>query len=191
MDSLTQKQKWLVGGLFLAFMMLTRSHMITHLQDASWAIFFLVGFYWRSHIAFGIFMVAAVLIDLAVVQYTNISNYCMTPSYPFIIPAYATLWFAGRFFANHSVVNNVAGLLKGALLAVSAIIACFMITNAGFYVFSGHFESMTVTAYVQDVSKYLPAFMKTTLMYLSFAAFIHWSVSQLNKLSGNTTSKHI
>jgi hypothetical protein len=190
MDTLTQKQKWLIGGVLLAFMLLTRPHMLSHLQDASWAIFFLAGFYLRNHIAFGVFMAVAILIDLAVVQYTNISNFCMTPSYLFIIPAYATLWFAGSFLAKQKKMgwNTV---LKGAMLAVAGVASCFMITNAGFYAFSGHFETMTVFAYVQNISQYFPMFLKTTSLYLLVAVVIHWSIVQVNKLSRGNRSTSV
>jgi hypothetical protein len=180
MQTLEKNQKLIIAGLLMSLMLLTRPHMISHLQDASWAIFFLVGFYLRSHIAFGVFMVAAIVIDLAVIQYTNISNYCMTPSYPFIIPAYAVLWFAGRWFAMQKQ-QGYQYLLVGATSAVVATVICFGITNVGFYLFSEHFETMSASQYIESVSIYLPAFLKTTLFYLASGALVHWGVQQFNQ----------
>lgn len=179
--------QWLIAGVLMLMMLVTRPHMLAHLQDASWAIFILLGFYVRSHIGFVVFMVTAIVIDLAVVEYTQIDNYCMTPAYPFIIPAYAVLWAAGQWLARQHQVHGSyqKTLLQGAFVAALAITICFSITNIGFYWFSEHFESMSPLAYANDVAKYLVAFMQTTFFYLAVAALMHVAVLQIQRLHGN------
>lgn len=178
-------RQWVIVSALLLMMLVTRPHMLNHLQDASWAIFLLLGFYIRSHIAFIGFMVTAIVIDLAVVEYTQIDNYCMTPAYPFIIPAYAVLWGAGRWLAgqHQSHGSYRKTLIQGTLAAVLAITICFGITNIGFYWFSEHFEDMSLSAYAADVAKYLVAFMQTTFFYLTVAVIMHMAVLHVNRLS--------
>jgi len=179
--------QWLIAGVLMLMMLVTRPHMLAHLQDASWAIFILLGFYVRSHIGFVVFMVTAFVIDLAVVEYTQIDNYCMTPAYPFIIPAYAVLWGAGQWLARQHQVHGSyqKTLFHGVIAAALAITVCFGITNIGFYWFSEHFESMSLLAYANDVAKYLVAFMQTSFFYLAVAALMHVAVMQIQRLHGN------
>lgn len=182
--------QWLIAGMLLLMMLITRPHMLDHLQDASWAIFFLLGFYVRSHIGFVVFMATAIVIDLAVVEYTQIDNYCMTPAYPFIIPAYAVLWGAGKWLAkqHHAHASYQKTLLQGTVAAALAITVCFGITNIGFYWFSEHFESMSLVAYANSVAKYLVAFMQTSFFYLAVAALLHAAVLQIQRLYGSNDS---
>ncbi|MCI0354802.1 MAG: hypothetical protein L0099_07175, partial [Acidobacteria bacterium] len=88
---------WIVLAGLASLMAATRipaMGAMLHLQDASWAVFFIAGFYlkgqWRW--AFPLLMAEAVGIDYCVIQYTGISNYCVTVAYWFLVPAYATLW---------------------------------------------------------------------------------------------------
>ena len=65
--------------------------------DASWAVFFLGGFYltrqWRW--ALGILLIEAVGVDCLAIQHYGISNYCVTLAYWFLVPAYSALWLGG------------------------------------------------------------------------------------------------
>ena len=86
----------------ILLMLATRLPMLGpafHLDDASWAVFFLAGFYLREQWrwAFPLFMAIAVAIDLVAIQYLGVSNYCVTVAYWFIVPSYAALWFGGSW----------------------------------------------------------------------------------------------
>jgi len=60
----TSKHRHTVGLLILAGAMLaTRLHRFEYLPDASWAIFFLSGFYLSGARALAVLLVEAVLID--------------------------------------------------------------------------------------------------------------------------------
>lgn len=184
MNTLTRNQQWLIGGILLLAMIITRSHLISHIQDASWAIFFMVGFYLRSYLSFPIFWLAAFAIDLIVIESHGGQSYCFTPSYPFLIPAYAALWAAGHWFSK-LYREDFRGLFSLAATAIIGIAVCFLISNAGFYWFSGRFTEMNMLEYTQRLAKYMPMYLQTTLLQLGIAALIHTAVIQTRKLSGH------
>ena len=174
------KTQLLIGGVLLALMIVTRGNLFSHMADASWAIFFMVGFYLRSEslskLAFPLFFLAAFVIDLTVIDAQGGVHYCFTPSYPFLIPAYAAMWFAGRWFAN-KYQENARGFATFVASAAAGVAVCFLISNAGFYFFSGKFEEMTIAQYVSSVAHYLPGYLKTTGIYLGFAGLVNMLIS--------------
>ena len=185
-QGVTQKSKYIIGGLLLLAMVLTRGNITAHLQDASWAIFFMVGFYLQgkslSRYAFPLFFLAAFVIDLVVIDAQGGVHYCFTPSYPFLIPSYFAMWFAGRWFANN-YQENALGLLKFAGAAFVGTAVCFLISNIGFYFFAGKFEAMSIAEYTQAVAKYLPEYLTTTGLYLGFVAMAHLVIVHGRKLT--------
>ena len=181
----SKTQTGIIAGLLFIAMVLTRGNITAHLQDASWAIFFMVGFYLRdgawSRYAFPAFFAVAFVIDLVVIDAQGGTHYCFTPSYPFLIPSYLSMWFAGRWLAsNYS--ENTAGLFKFVAAGMVGTLLCFLISNLGFYFFSGKFEVMSINEYAQAVSKYLPGYLKTTGVYLGFAALVHLALAHGRKL---------
>jgi hypothetical protein len=179
-SQISQKSKYIIGGLLLLAMILTRGNITAHLQDASWAIFFMVGFYLRGsslgRYAFPAFFLVAFVIDLVVIDAVNGgTHYCFTPSYPFLIPSYFAMWFAGRWFANNYQESGL-GLFKFVAAAFVGTAACFFISNVGFYFFAGKFEVMSIAEYAQAVAKYLPGYLKTTGIYLGFIGLLHLAI---------------
>ena len=166
----------LVIALLLAVAMVaTRFHHFgsaISLPDASLAIFFLAGFYLRSPLFFVAFFGEAALIDYVATTYAGVSDWCITPAYFFLVPAYAGIWFAGRWYATRhrqawaTLVPLVAALTVGTL-------AAFLISNASFYLLSGRFTDLSWIEYSARVAKYLPSYATSTFLYVSFAAFLH------------------
>src|ERR1700678_2552850 len=122
---------------FAVLMAATRFPGLTpnlHLQDASWAVFFLAGFYLKEHWrwAFPASMATAIGIDWWAIQHYGVSNYCVTVAYWFLVPAYGVLWLGGCSLSNH-VTNDLRGLGRLVLTLVAAVSACFLISNASFY----------------------------------------------------------
>lgn len=183
MFALSTKQQWLLGGILLLIMVATRGHISSHLQDASWAIFFLAGFYLRHWLSFAVFMAAAFFTDLAAINIAGVDNYCFTPAYAFTVPAYAALWAAGGWFAGRNL-EHWSSALRFFGAAVGGILISFVISNAGFYAFSNHFAEMGATEYAVSVAKYLPLYLQTTLFYLAVAALVHIAVMQAKRMSG-------
>ncbi len=182
MNTLSKNQLWTITAMLLLVMIVTRTHLINHIQDASWAVFFLLGFYIRKVIAFPIFWLVAFAVDLIVIESKGGQSYCFTISYPFLIPAYASLWFAGRWFAKH-YSENLRGLLYFVGSAVVGIAICDMISSGGFYFFSGRFADVNISEFAGRLATYMPMFMKTTLLYLSIAAVVHLAFVQASKFS--------
>ncbi len=181
MNTLSNNQTWLVAGMLLLVLIVTRAHFFNHIQDASWAIFFMLGFYVRKVIGFPIFWLVAFAVDLIVIESKGGQSYCFTVSYPFLIPAYASLWLAGRWLAgNYS--ENLRGLLYFVVAALVGITVCDVISSGGFYWFSGRFTDTNMAEFAERIVRFLPMFMKTTLIYLAIAALVHTIVVQAGKL---------
>lgn len=181
---ISHKNQLIIGAALMALMILTRSNLFSHLADASWAIFFMAGFYLTHQslrrLAFPVFFLLAFVIDLVVIDAQGGVHYCFTPSYPFLIPAYAAMYFAGRWFAAN-YEENVRGLFKFTASAFVAVAVCFFVSNLGFYFFAGKFENMTVLQYANSVAQYLPGYLKTTAVYLSTTGIIHLLINHSRK----------
>ena len=161
--------------LLAAGMAATRFHHFgsaIHLPDASLAIFFLAGFYLRPALFLPAFLAEAALIDYAAIAYAGVSDWCITPAYGFLIPTYATLWFAGRWYAaRHQQHWRTLVPLIGAV-TISTTLA-FLISNGSFYLFSGRYPDLGWTEYAARVATYFPPYAVSTLMYVFFAAALH------------------
>lgn len=175
MNTLQRNQQLMVGGLLLLVLIVTRSDFVQHIQDASWAVFFLAGFYLRSYIHFPLFWLAAFSVDLLSIQAIAGQNHWFTPSYTFLIPAYLSMWFAGRWFAKH-YSEDARGVFHFIIAAVSGTLVCFLISNAGFYLLSGHLDKMSVLEYTNSVAMYIPSYLQSTMLYLGLALLVHVAV---------------
>lgn len=146
------------------------------LPDASLAIFFLAGFYLRPSLFLAAFLAEAALIDYLAIAYGGVSDWCVSPAYFFLIPAYASVWFAGRWYVSHhqktwrTLVPLLAALAMGTSMA-------FLISNASFYLFSGRFPDMSWVEYGARVAKYFPPYVTSIFLYVLFAAAMHVMVT--------------
>ncbi len=181
MKSLTKNHVYLIGGILLFLMVVTRAGFVSHIQDASWAVFFILGFYLRAVIALPLFLLVAFIVDLSVIKATGVENYCFTVAYPFLAPAYGSLWLAGRWLANNYSVS-VKGLMYLVLAAVVGTTVCDIFSSGGFYFFSGRFEELSFAEFASRIATYLPMYMKTTVIYLAIAAVVHFAVLQILKV---------
>ena len=187
MNTFTRNQQWLIAGLLLFTMLLTRSHFISHIQDASWAIFFILGFYIRNYLAFPLFWLAAFAIDLVVINLTGSRNFCFTVSYPFLIPAYGEMWLAGRWLAGH-YREDWRGAIHLIGATIVGIITCQLLSSGGFYWFSGRFAEPNLSAFLTREMKFLPLYLQTTLFYLSIATIVHIAIIQAGKFARRSSS---
>ena len=81
------------------------------LPDASYAVFLLGGLYPAksarlSLIAFMVLVIEAGLIDWDASALQGISDWCIRPAYWFLIPTYASLWLAGRWYGLRNSPAN-------------------------------------------------------------------------------------
>ncbi len=152
----------------IALMAATRVHHFgsaLHLPDASLAVFLLAGFFVASPLLFGTLLIEAGLIDYLAITQFNVSDYCVTPAYWFLIPTYAVLWFAGRYYARvHQYSLRSLGIFAG--LSFTATSVAFLISNGAFYLFSGRFADVSVAEYTSRVAQYYVQYLSGAALYL-------------------------
>lgn len=175
MKALSRSHGAMILILLIACMIATRfKHFgdVLHLPDASMAVFFIGGIYLRRHLAFAGFMTLAVLLDWVSVSYAGVSDFCITPAYAFLLPAYASLWYAGRLCDRRSAP---------AMLAVGFVAACvsFAISNGGFYWLGGRYTQPHVSEYLARLWQWGPLFVRTTTIYIAAALLLRWLVTAL------------
>jgi hypothetical protein len=151
-----------------------------HLQDASWAVFFLAGFYLKKHWrrAFPALMATAVAIDCVAIQYYGVSNYCVTVAYWFLVPAYGALWLGGSSLRNQ-VTNDLRGLVRLAATLIVAVSACFLISNGSFYWLGGRVADRTWNGWASNFTIWYWPFLRIPVAYVAVATFFHVLLSQL------------
>jgi len=176
-------------SIFIALalvMAVTRIHHFDALPDASWAIFFLAGFWLRGSArwAFPLLMAEAVLVDFVVITQQGInfwSHYCVSPAYWFLIAAYGALWLGGSWLARHQLGLRLPtlGLAVLALLASEAV--CYLISNGSFYWISASVPApRNFGAWFANLGDWYLPFLKVTALYVGLGAVLHVLVTQLS-----------
>lgn len=171
-----------IGLGLMAFMLATRFHHFgdaLHLPDASWALFFLAGFY-LSPVWLAALMLQAVAIDAAAIGWMGVSDYCLTPAYAGLQLAHLALWAGGRWAGrqDRSTARGLAAL-AGSAVAVTAL--AFFISNGAFYWLGGRVAEPGMDQFAQTFVDYAPAFLASTLLYLGVAASVHALVVGLSR----------
>ncbi len=150
----------------IGLMLATRFHHFggaLSLPDASLAVFFFAGLWVRGWKFFGLLLIEAGLIDYLSITQFNVSDYCISPAYVFLIPTYASLWFAGVYCKKYSAFN-VSDLLTQFVVLLIATSVAFAISNGSFYLLSGKFD-VNWLEYSLRVAKYYPSYLAYTLVY--------------------------
>ncbi len=189
------KQIGIFAALALLMAVTRGSHFGSsiNLPDATLAIFLVAGFMLPRYTllslaAFGFLLLEAGGLDYYAIAYRGVSDYCVSPAYWFLIPTYASMWFAGHWFAarQHNNWNSLA-LFGGVSLFATSF--AFLISNGAFYLFSGRFTEISVAEYAARVAKYYPSYVSGGLMYLALAAVIYVAVNQLSKTSAGAAQQ--
>ncbi|TRW96155.1 hypothetical protein [Candidatus Methylobacter oryzae] len=150
----------------IALMALTRFHHfgdVLHLPDASLAVFFFAGFY-RNKAFFAFLLVLAGLID-AIAIANGTSSWCVSPSYVFLIPTYAVMWFAGRYCSAFKSLKPAKLAVQFGVAALATSTA-FAISNGSFYLFSGRYPDLSWGQYFSRVAQYYPPYVSSALLYM-------------------------
>lgn len=158
-----------------ALMAATRFHHFgsaTLLPDASVAVFLLGGFYLTRARWFALFLSEAALIDQLAVTWGGVSDWCITPAYAFLVPAYGAAWLAG-VWAARGFEANLRGAARALGVLATGVSAWFVVSNAGFYLFSGYFGEMSAAEYAARVAKYFGPYLATAAAYVLLAAVVH------------------
>ena len=181
MFTLSTKNQWLVGGVLLAAMLLTRAHVSNHLLDASLAVFLLAGFYLRTVLTFGVFMATAVAIDYVAINQFGVSSYCVSSAYVALVPAYGALFAAGRWFAGQYQGETLLSLGKLALAVVAGFAVSEVISSGSFYVFSGTVAEVSVAGFLNTLLAFSPHGLYIMSLYVAIAALLHVAVRQVTR----------
>lgn len=175
MLTLSTRNQMAIALLLVLLMVLTRSHhfaSVHNLADASWAIFFLAGIYLRSAWPLLGFFALSWWLDFAAYTWGGVSDYCLTPAYVFLLPAYASLWLAGRWYTKqYQFTWRTAIPLSLSIMA--GLTLCELFSGGGFYFFSGRIAETTLSEFGEQLIKYFPLYIETFVFYTGIAIVIH------------------
>ncbi|MFA7319959.1 MAG: hypothetical protein WC000_00690 [Dokdonella sp.] len=168
-------------GIFLVLALVMAGTRINHfgaLPDASWAVFFVAGFYLRDSLrwVFPLLMALAVLIDFLVINSMGLNfwgHYCMSPAYAFLLVAYAVMWFGGALLQRLHREIGVRSLLLLTTVLVLATSICFVISNGSYYQLSDEVTSPSLAGWFKNMGDWYLGYLRTTLAYVSVAAAAH------------------
>lgn len=175
MSLLSQRQQLIVAAILALLMVLTRGHHfaeINILPSASWAVFLLAGIYLASKLWFPLFLALAAALDLTAVYWGGVSNYCVSPAYGFLLPAYGSLWLAGRWFAT-KYQPQLKTLFPLAIAVVFATLTATVFSSGGFYWFSGRYTDPTLVEAIQRIGSYFPRYLSSISFYVMTAVIVH------------------
>lgn len=169
------KNGLIIAGLLVLLMVITRPHTfsaMTHLPNASVAIFFLAGFYLRRYLLFTLFFSIAILLDYLSITVGGVSSFCVSPAYWFLIPTYAIVWQAGILFRSH-YASSLNSLMMLSILAFSSASLAFIISNGSFYLISGHYAEPSWIEYLSRFKLYYPYYVISACTYIAAVSCVH------------------
>lgn len=176
MKALPRNASLVLFAAFAALMVATRFHHFgtaLHLPDASMALFFLGGLYLRRHWQFAVFIALAVAIDWIAIEHAGVSDFCVTPAYSFLLPAYAVLWYGGRLYADRLQAASWRSMAGAAAVALAGASLSFAISNGAFYWLGGRYADPHFAEYVARAWQWGPLFVRTTMTYVVVALSLH------------------
>lgn len=188
-------QRALILVLLAALMVATRAHLpalLTHLgsvPDASWAVFFVAGFYLRawSRWAFPLFMALAMGVDYVVITGQGMdfwAHYCVSAAYWCLVPAYLALWAGGSLTARLSRrYSDNRTLAVAAVALVASVAACHLLSQGSFYWVSDSVVQPTVAGWWKNYSDWFLPFLRSTAIYVGLGVIVHVAVQQVVRLA--------
>lgn len=156
-----------VGTTLALLMAATRGQhfaSVDALPSASWAVFFLAGALLPSRWMFAALFALASALDIASLAAGTITDWCTSPAYWVLLPAYAALWMGGRVYAglHRDAWSTIPRL---ALVLVATSVVAYAISKGGFYFLSGRYPDATLAGFLARVPQYFPASLGTLAGY--------------------------
>jgi hypothetical protein len=152
--------------------------------DASWAVFFLGGFYfareWRWALA--LLLLEAVSVDCLAIRYYGVSNYCVTVAYWFIVPAYSMLWLGGAWLRAH-YQRAPLDLTRLCASLVLSVTVSFLITNGAFYWLGGRTQHPDLLGWWTHFTRWYGHFLLVPCLYVGAAVLLHVLLTQRARLT--------
>lgn len=185
----TTPQRAIVLTLLVLLMAATRTHYFSHfapVPDASWAVFFIGGFYLRAWTrwAFPLLMALAVLIDWLVITGQGISfwsHYCMSPGYWFLIPAHFAMWLGGLWLRRQYHGANFPALGRLVASVVLATALCHLLAQGSFYWMSSSVAEPTFAGWWKNYTDWFLPYLRSTAMFVTLAAIAQGVSEQVVK----------
>ncbi len=185
--------RWAVALLLGMLMIITRYQHFGSallLPDASWPIFIAAGFYLHQSRWLVLFLALAAAIDYFAITQGGVEAYCISPAYTFLVPAYASLWWGGRWFAAQ-YRGSVKDIFLLAWVIVVSTSVCFVISNGAYHWLSGQYDNTTIANYWRETLKYYPRFLRATALYTSVFAAAHAIIVILRDIYGGDWNRGI
>ncbi len=155
----------------VALMAITRVHHFGNafsLPDASLATFFLAGLFFQQRSLFVALLIEAGLLDYVAISHFGVSDFCVSPAYVFLVPAYFAMWFAGRLSAKFKSMQGTELTLSLPAMAtlLAATTSAFLMSNGSFYWLSGRYPNGDFAQYIERALHYYPPYAGYALMYV-------------------------
>jgi hypothetical protein len=177
-------------GIVLAILMAsTRGYHFVALEllpSASWAVFFLAGLYLRPFWMFPALLAEAAVLDFSAITWGGVSDFCVSPAYGFLLPAYGVLWLAGRWYAGHHHERMTTLFPLAASLCVGAAV-CELISSGSFYFFSGRFEQTSMMELASRFLEYFPRSISSVAFYVGITGILHVVFSAATGLAASAS----
>lgn len=174
----TRKQYGIAAVLALLIAATHGHHFgnLLHLPPATWAVFFAAGFYVRRAWVFAALLAEVVVLDYFAVTVGGISSYCVSPAYGFLLPAYGSLWMAGRWLAaRYSFSTAILPALGASLLGSVTLAELF--SSGGFYFFSGRQAETSLAGLGENLVKYFPQSLQSFAFWIGIALVMHVAIA--------------
>ena len=193
--TLSTPQRIGIFAILAIVMAATRVNHFAALPDASWAVFFVAGFYLRGSVrwAFPLLIALAVLIDFIVItgQGMNFwSHYCVSIAYWFLLPAYLSLWLAGSWLRSRHAGLGLRefGFLAASLFA--AVSVCYVLSNGSYYWLSDSWltagNTRSFGGWLENLGDWYVPYLRTSAMYIAIAALLHIGATLTARTLDNT-----
>ena len=169
-------------GAFLALVWAMAATRFGHLgtawapPDASWAVFFLAGFYLGGERwVLPALLLEAIVIDFVAIHDYGVSDYCVTLAYGFIVPAYSVLWLGGAWLRRHCR-HRPADLARLASSLVACVTVCFLLTQGSFYWLGSRVADPSLAGWWSNFTRWYGYFLRVTCAYVAVVAVGHVAV---------------
>ena len=179
-------QRAIILSLLVLLMAGTRLNHFAPVPDASWAVFFIGGFYLRTWTrwAFPLLMGLAVVVDWTVISNQGMSfwqHYCVSAAYWMLIPAYFAMWAGGMLLRRYYRSASLKSLGMLAATVIGSVALCHLIAQGSFYWISASVAEPTFAGWAKNYSDWLLPYMQSAAMYIGAAALVQVVAEAVSK----------
>lgn len=188
-------QRAFILSLLVLLMAGTRINHFAPVPDASWAVFFIGGFYLRgwTRWAFPLLMGLAVVVDWAVISSQGMNfwqHYCVSAAYWMLIPAYFAMWAGGMLLRRYYRAASWKSLGLLAATLVGSVAVCHLIAQGSFYWISASVSEPTFAGWAKNYSDWLLPYLRTAALYTGAAAVLQVVFEAATKTSADRRIAH-